>query len=107
MERLDVAVDEYRQFLPYLTIHKAPVPVEKEELEKRDKETQKLKSEIAGFADLESMVADMARELKELKKGTALWEKAGKRASWDSSQRRKTDKKTLTCDNQKQAKSIY
>jgi integrase len=32
-EHLDVAVDEYRRLIPYLTIEKAPVPVEKEDLE--------------------------------------------------------------------------
>lgn len=77
-ERLDVAVDEYRRLVPYLTVHKAPVPVEKEELEKRDEEIQKLRSEIEGLSGLKSIVMDMAKELRELKKGTALWERAEK-----------------------------
>jgi len=51
-ERLEVAVDEYRRLIPYLSVQKAPVAVEQEDLEKRDEEIQNMREKVNSQSEL-------------------------------------------------------
>ena len=50
----------------------------KAEIEEKKSETEILQKRVQELSESRSIVIDMAKELKELKKGTALWEKAEK-----------------------------
>jgi len=69
-ERIDVSVDEYRRLVPFLTIQKAPVSVEKEDLEKRDREIEKLREELGDLKKRLAAYEETDKELAELKQFT-------------------------------------
>jgi integrase len=50
-ERVDVSVDEYRRLMPFLTVEKPIVAVKQEDLDKRDKQIERLKQQIENMQE--------------------------------------------------------